>query len=77
MPRKTEAAAAIERSITHGEIVTIDHSPEAIEELSRACDDSVTTSGEDDCTVVEYWGTDDDGNSWRVHTQTERPPYRD
>lgn len=68
-----EAAAAIERSISHGEIVTIiidgSGAREALmRELHAYCDGSVETN--DDKNTVEYWGIqedDDDAREWRVH----------
>lgn len=59
------ADAAIARSISHTEIVTIDWSPASELALAEVCDDSVQTE-----TVVEYWGTDEDGSEWRVHLDT-------
>ena len=57
-------AAAIERSISHAEIVTIEAGAqrEAIEsELRRECD----ACGYDG----EYWGANADGEKWRVHVR--------
>lgn len=63
----TVAASAIERSISHNEIVHIEANPASEEflALSAASDDSVDTGG-----MIEFWGTDDDGNKWRVHVRT-------
>jgi hypothetical protein len=62
----TVAADAIDRSISHTEIVTIDYDSDAASDLSAASDDSVEANG-----LTEYWGTDDDGNEWRVHMRDE------
>jgi hypothetical protein len=52
---------AIAQSIQQNEIVTIDYSVEAEDELNAACDDSCVNH-----TRTEYWG-EDDGSEWRVH----------
>lgn len=57
-----DANSLIERSISHHEIVTVDYDATTAEDLTAACDDSVEANG-----ATEYWGTDDDGNEWRVH----------
>ncbi len=59
---------AIERSITHDEIVTIDYSDEAEAELGVECDNSVRNGP-----VVEFWGRDQDGDAWRVHLRRRCP----
>lgn len=56
------ATHAIARSISHNEIVTIDATKEDVATLIAECDDHVDAGD-----VHEYWGTDDDGNTWRVH----------
>lgn len=56
------AAAAIARSISHNEIVTLPATAERTSDLMIECEDSVETTD-----VVEYWGTDDTGAEWRVH----------
>lgn len=67
--------AAIARSISHNEIVTIDHvriaqadcSVDRVHDvLTQAADDHVENGD-----VVEYWGTDDNGHEWRVHVRLE------
>lgn len=61
---KTNTATdLIARSISHTEIVHADWTPELAEALSIECDDSVDASD----TIAEYWGTDEDGEEWRVH----------
>lgn len=65
----TVAANAINRSISHTEIVTIDYDSDAASDLSAASDDSVEANG-----LTEYWGTDDDGNEWRVHMRDQDLP---
>jgi hypothetical protein len=56
------AEQAIQRSISHTEIVTIDYDAAVAADLAVECDDSVEANE-----VTEYWGTDADGNEWRVH----------
>lgn len=72
-------AKAIRQSVQQNEIVTINfnrvnYDSEIPTDLLVACDDSVE-NGE----VTEYWGTDDDGNEWRVHirhaTAKESQPH--
>ena len=58
------AEQAIQRSISHNEIVHIAHDSEAVEALTVRCDDHVEANEEH-----EFWGTDDDGNEWRVHVR--------
>lgn len=60
----TNAEQAIARSISHNEIVTIEHNPQIAEILQRDCEGSVDNSTYG---VVEYWGTIEDGSEWRVH----------
>ncbi len=60
------AEQAIARSINHREIVTIDYDSDAAGDLSAASDDNVAANG-----LTEYWGTDGEGNEWRVHMRTE------
>lgn len=62
-----DAAQAIARSISHTEIVTIEHDEQAQIDLTAECDDSVEHR-RGNVLVREYWGTDEDGNEWRVHT---------
>ena len=60
----TTAQDAIARSISHNEIITIDNTDENLEALLVECDDHTETGS-----VHEFWGTDDDGNEWRVHAR--------
>lgn len=53
---------AIARSISHNEIVRLEWSHDAQTDLIVACDD-----WNDAGDVREFWGTSDDGSSWRVH----------
>ena len=57
---------AIARSVSHTEIVTLEYNWETIQDLLVWSDDNVETE-----TVHEFWGTDDDGNEWRVHVRRE------
>ena len=65
----TVAANAIERSISHNEIVTIDYDRDAASDLSVECEDNVSANG-----MTEYWGTNDEGNEWRVHMRDQALP---
>lgn len=56
------AEQAIKRSISHGEIVHLAHSEEAILALTAECDDNVDGNDE-----REFWGTTESGHEWRVH----------
>lgn len=58
------AEQAIARSVSHNEIVTFDASDEDTAALILAADDWVKNGD-----LVEYWGKDDEGNEWRVHTR--------
>lgn len=60
---------AIARSVSHNEIVTIPYSTEAADALWAECDDHVDARAS--YGVVEYWGTTDDGDEWRVHLRDE------
>lgn len=64
MQTKTQFLSAIARSVSHNEIVTLDHDADVMSDLALECDDHVTGN-----TVEEYWGTTDDGNEWRVHVR--------
>lgn len=56
------ASDLISRSVSHNEIVTVDYTDDLAESLLVCCEDN--THGN---TEIEYWGTTDDGNDWRVH----------
>lgn len=58
------AAQAIERSISHDEIVYIESSNDDLEHLLAECEESVDANG-----VWEFWGTTEDGDEWRVHVK--------
>lgn len=58
------AARAVARSVSHGEIVTVCDEGELCDELTALADDSAVNG-----TVVEFWGTTDDGDQWRVHVR--------
>lgn len=60
---ETTAEAAIARSISHTEIVTIDDEPGLRQVLRCLCTDSVEAER------AEFWGADDDGQEWRVHVR--------
>jgi len=64
------AANAIDRSISHNEIVTLPYDADIASDLLVECEDS--TESHD---VTEYWGTTEHGDTWRVHmsmSQRER-----
>lgn len=58
------ADQAIARSLSHTEIVTVKDQPGLKMALLVRCDDNVENEGEE-----EFWGVDDDGDSWRVHVR--------
>ena len=58
------AVAAIDRSISHTEIVHIDDEPGVRAALAERCEDFVDTNEG----VIEYWGTER-GEEWRVHVE--------
>jgi hypothetical protein len=61
---KTIIETAIAQSIATNAIVHIEAGPDVIDELRAYCDD------EADCGhVLECWGTDDNGNEWRIHVE--------
>lgn len=63
-----KAKQAIARSVSHNEIVYLDFSRTIERDLLAECDDH-TICYRDHCDVHEFWGTDDDGNSWRAHLE--------
>jgi len=65
------AQTAIARSISHTEIAVIDfakvsYDSQIMADLTAACDDQ---AARDDADVVEYWGTTEAGEEWRVHVK--------
>lgn len=69
----TTIATAIQRSITHTEIVTIDGNEDTLRGLQQLADDSTLPMLLDDgrC-LTECWGRED-CDDWRVHVITGRP----
>jgi len=67
---------AIDRSIFHNEIVTLrdDRDDDIdLELLEDSCDDWNYQGEDGNCThIYEFWGKDDIGNNWRVHTIVDR-----
>ncbi len=68
----TVAETAIARSAETNEIVTLGSPLEAIEgwrevmaELFAECEDCAETDQRS--AMAEYWGTTEDGHTWRVH----------
>lgn len=53
---------AIDRSVSHNEIVHVDHHDAVVAELERECEGSAESMG-----TREFWGVDCDGRTWRVH----------
>lgn len=53
---------AIAQSIATNSIVHMEGDADVIDALAAYCDDSAERAN-----VLEYWGTDDDGNDWRIH----------
>ena len=62
------AEQAIERSVSHNEIVTLEWDSVVFDDLLVESEDSVM--GE----VHEFWGTRD-GASWRVHMRAATPTH--
>jgi hypothetical protein len=60
---------ALARSRTHGEIVTCADTQEAIDLLRGKADGSVDLVGQ--YGYVDVWGTDNDGNEYRLHVTPE------
>lgn len=70
----TIASRAIAQSAAGNGIISRPYSREVAEELLLASDDHVTNDlGHK--VVHEYWGTDDDGDAWRVHLIVERQDW--
>jgi hypothetical protein len=57
------AQQAIDRSISHDEIVHVADLNTISHDLMQECED-YTDAGEK---ITEYWGTDESGQDWRVH----------
>lgn len=57
---------AILRSIIHNEIVHVDESDIDLDVLRSERDDEVENGD-----VIEFWGTDAEGNEWRVHVKAD------
>jgi hypothetical protein len=65
------AKAAIDRSESHDEIVTIDYDADAFAALKAASSDYASADG-----VTEFWRNDPDSETamtWRVHMRDEDP----
>ncbi len=56
--------AAIANSVRTTLIVLLRDAPGLRDTLSAHCDDNAESDG-----VAEYWGTDDDGDEWRIHVR--------
>lgn len=56
------AEQAIDRSISHNEIVHVAFSREIAEELLESSDDHVIAGS-----VMEFWAVDEEAGEWRVH----------
>ena len=67
MTTNNTATEAIARSIANNEIVTLEWSPASQIALFEECD-----SNEEYDTRIEYLGTDEDGEEWRVHLDTSK-----
>jgi len=68
----TTASDLIAASAVQGTIVLDDYTPERAADLLSACDGS--TDANDG--ITEYWGTDEDGDEWRVHLEVGDVTYR-
>ena len=58
------ARDAILDSMMHTCIVTLDDEPGLRDELNIECEYSIETDA-----LIEYLGTDDEGDNWRVHVR--------
>ena len=61
------AKQAITRSICHDEIVHVSMTVELVDELTDMAEDWTETMDENGEPLTEFWGEDEDGNTWRVH----------
>ncbi len=59
---RLDVEQAIYRSDSYTEVVTLEYSDARAEALLAASDDSVDAGR-----VVEFWGTSEAGDEWRVH----------
>lgn len=66
-----QAEQAIDRSISHNEIVHIAATEEIDVALAEVCESSVETTNGAGLPTTEFWGTREDGEEWRVHTTTD------
>jgi hypothetical protein len=57
------AAEAIDRSVSHDEIVSLDYTDALYTDLLVACEDNVDVEGE----YEDMWGTTESGHEWRVY----------
>jgi hypothetical protein len=64
MENNTVVASAIEESILRDTIVRVAGTKDNIESLMAECDDHAENGQEH-----KFWGTDDEGDSWRVHAE--------
>jgi hypothetical protein len=66
-----QAEQAIDRSVSHNEIVHIAATEEIDAALTEVCESSVETQNGSGLPTTEFWGTREDGEEWRVHTTTD------
>lgn len=60
------AEQAIDRSASHTETVYLSYDAALAEDLLVECDEN-----NDTLLFVEFWGTTEDGNEWRVHLRKQ------
>jgi antitoxin component of MazEF toxin-antitoxin module len=65
----TDAQRAISDSIQTDSIIHLPYDENTAADLLAECEDST-----DSDTETEYWGTDDDGQTWRVHMRRDDVP---
>lgn len=65
----TTAEQAIAESIARNEIVHVCLSMDEADKLGLVAEDCAEQQTAP--RLTEYWGTDDDGNAWRVHDHVE------
>lgn len=61
------ALRAIRESLQYTTIVELDDEPGLRLELFMESEDDVENEG-----IAEYWGTDDEGDGWRVHVRLSK-----
>lgn len=66
-PAEKSVARAIAESAAENRIVILAWTEDRHAALARECEDTVQASPRGTVDTYEYWGTDEDGDEWRVH----------